>query len=99
MDVSMQAIITVVGKDQVGIIAGISNMLADHRVNIVDITQSIVKDYFNMFMIVDLSEATSSFKAIKDSFLKCEEELGVEINFQRSEVFETMHRVSGVRHD
>ncbi len=95
----MQAIVTVVGKDQVGIIAEVSALLAENNVNIVDISQSLVQDYFNMFMVVDLKQTKESFKSMKEKFQVLSEKLGIEINFQRTEVFETMHRIAGAQND
>ena len=86
-------VITVVGKDSVGIIAGVCTYLADHQVNILDISQTIVSGYFNMMMITDISGATKSFAAISDEMEKLGEEIGVVIKCQREEIFEKMHRI------
>ncbi|HEY4537936.1 MAG TPA: ACT domain-containing protein [Erysipelothrix sp.] len=95
----MKAIVTVVGKDQVGIISQVSKVLAENNVNILDIDQSILEGYFNMFMIVDLTETKNSFSEVQDNLYALKTSLGVEITMQRTEVFETMHRVSGVKND
>lgn len=95
----MKAIVTVVGKDQVGIIAQVSACLADNKVNILDIDQSILEGYFNMFMIVDLKNAKKEFNLIQEALNQLKEKLGVDIIIQRTEVFEAMHRVSGVKND
>lgn len=91
----MKSIITVVGKDKVGIIAEVSNLLAENNINILDIDQSIMEGFFNMFMIVDTENSTSDFKEIVESFDKLGEELGVSITVQRAELFEEMYRISG----
>ena len=91
----MKSIITVVGKDKVGIIAEVSNLLAENNINILDIDQSIMEGFFNMFMIVDTENSTSDFKEIVESFGKLGEELGVNITVQRAELFEEMYRISG----
>ena len=88
-----KAIITVVGKDTVGIIAKVCTYLAEHGVNILDISQTIVSGYFNMMMITDISGATKSFAAISDEMEKLGEEIGVVIKCQREEIFEKMHRI------
>lgn len=95
----MKAIVTVVGKDRVGIISQVSKVLAENNVNILDIDQSILEGYFNMFMIVDLTETKNSFSEVQDNLYALKTSLGVEITMQRTEVFETMHRVSGVKND
>ena len=88
-----KTIITVVGKDTVGIIAKVCTYLAENQINILDISQTIVSGYFNMMMITDISGATKSFAAISDEMEKLGEEIGVVIKCQREEIFEKMHRI------
>ena len=88
-----KTIITVVGKDTVGIIAKVCTYLAENGINILDISQTIVSDFFNMMMITDISGATKSFAAISDEMEKLGEEIGVVIKCQREEIFEKMHRI------
>ena len=88
-----KAIITVVGKDTVGIIAKVCTYLSDSGVNVLDISQTIVSGYFNMMMIVDLGGAKKSFADISDDLDKVGEEIGVAIKCQREEIFEKMHRI------
>lgn len=88
-----KAIITVVGKDTVGIIAKVCTYLSGSGVNVLDISQTIVSGYFNMMMIVDLSGAKKSFADISDDLDKVGEEIGVAIKCQREEIFEKMHRI------
>ena len=88
-----KTIITVVGKDTVGIIAKVCTYLAENGVNILDISQTIVSGYINMMMITDISGATKSFAAISDEMEKLGEEIGVVIKCQREEIFEKMHRI------
>ena len=88
-----KTIITVVGKDTVGIIAKVCTYLAENGVNILDISQTIVSGYFNMMMITGISGATKSFAAISDEMEKLGEEIGVVIKCQREEIFEKMHRI------
>ena len=88
-----KTIITVVGKDTVGIIAKVCTYLAENGINILDISQTIVQDYFNMMMIVDYSKADKEFGEIVDDLDKLGEEIGVRIRCQREEIFTKMHRI------
>ena len=88
-----KVIITVVGKDTVGIIARVCTYLAENKINILDISQTIVQGYFNMMMVTDMTEAK---KELGDVFKELEdlgEDIGVNIRCQRSEIFEKMHRL------
>ena len=86
-------IITVVGKDTVGIIARVCTFLAENGINILDISQTIVSGYFNMMMIVDMSKSDIEFMEASDSLEKLGEEIGVVIKCQREEIFDSMHRI------
>ena len=88
-----KAIITVVGKDTVGIIAKVCTYLSESGVNVLDISQTIVSGYFNMMMIVDLSGAKKSFADISDDLDKVGKEIAVAIKWQREEICEKMHRI------
>ena len=88
-----KAIITVVGKDTVGIIAKVCTYLSDNGVNVLDISQTIVSGYFNMMMIVDMSGAKKAFSEISDEMDGLGEQIGVAIKCQREEIFEKMHRI------
>ena len=88
-----KTIITVVGKDQVGIIARVCAYLAEKQINILDISQTIVSGYFNMMMVVDRTNATNSFGDMADEMEKVGEEIGVVIKCQREEIFDKMHRI------
>ncbi len=88
-----KVIITVVGKDTVGIIARVCTYLAENKINILDISQTIVQGYFNMMMVTDMTDAK---KELGDVFKELEvlgEDIGVNIRCQRSEIFEKMHRL------
>ena len=89
----MKGIITVVGKDTVGITAKVCTYLAENNINILDISQTIVQGYFNMMMIVDMNEAKEEFREVSEELNKIGEEIGVTIRCQRSEIFEKMHRL------
>ena len=82
-----KAVITVVGKDTVGIIAKVCTYLANNKVNILDISQTIVQDYFNMMMIVDTNESVKEFKTLSEELIQIGEEIGVVISLQREEIF------------
>ena len=86
-------IITVSGVDQIGIVAKVANVLADYRVNIEDIKQSLMQDYFVMFLLGDISQAEKSFKEIKEAIQKAGEELQMEIWVQKKQIFDRMHNV------
>ena len=86
-------VVTVVGKDTVGIIAKICTYMAEHGINILDISQTIMSGFFNMMMIVDVSAATEPFETISDELTKGGEEIGVSVRCQREEIFDSMHRV------
>lgn len=88
-----KTIITVVGKDTVGIIAKVCTYLADNNVNILDISQTIVQDYFNMMMIVDMNNITKKFGNIADELQALGEEIGVIIKCQQEDIFNSMHRI------
>ena len=88
-----RAIITVVGKDTVGIIAKVCTYLADNQINILDISQTILQGIFTMTMLVDLSVSNSSFAEVKDALDALSGELGVQITMQREEVFRFMYRL------
>ena len=88
-----KAIITVVGKDTVGILARVCTYLAENGVNILDISQTVVQEYFNMMMIVDASGSGKNVAEIGGGLAALGEDMGLQIKCQRSEIFEKMHRV------
>ena len=88
-----KAIITVVGKDRVGIIAGVCTYLAENQINILAITQTIVKGFFNMMMVVDVENITKSFGEVAQELEQVGEEIGVSVKIQREEIFLKMHRI------
>ena len=88
-----KSIITVVGKDQVGIIARVTTYLYERIVNIEDISQSIVGGYFNMMMIVDTSEANREFLALSQELEELGKTIGVLIKLQREDIFKSMQRI------
>lgn len=88
-----KVIITVLGKDTVGIIAKVCTYLAENGINILDISQTIVSGYFNMMMIVDLSSATKPFADVSVDLEGLGKDIGVSVKCQRAEIFEMMHRI------
>jgi len=88
-----KVIITVVGKDTVGIIAKVCTYLAANQVNILDISQTIVQGFFNMMMIVDMDKAEEPFEKIALGLERLGGEIGVRIKCQREEIFTKMHRI------
>lgn len=89
----MRAVITVLGKDTVGIIAGVSNILADSNVNILDITQTIMQDVFTMITLVDISSCNIPFDILSEKLDKKGVELGLKIQIQHEDIFNSMHRI------
>ncbi len=86
-------IITVSGVDRIGIVAKVANVLADNKVNIEDIKQTIMQDYFVMFLLGDISKSEKSFKEIKEALQKAGEELQMEIWVQKKQIFDKMHNI------
>jgi ACT domain-containing protein len=89
----MKAIVTVIGKDSVGIIAKVSGILAENMVNIMDISQTILQDYFAMIMLVDLTDMKLSFSDLSNKLAEKGKTTGVQIKIQREEVFKAMHQI------
>lgn len=88
-----KVIITVVGKDTVGIIARVCTYLAENGVNILDISQTIVQDYFNMMMIADIANGKQPFERVAADLEQVGKDIGVVIKCQREEIFTSMHRI------
>ena len=89
----MKAVITVTGKDKIGIIAMASNECAKYGANIVDISQTVLNEYFAMFMLVSLEALTVDFAAFADALIKKGREVGVDIRVMHEDIFNTMHRI------
>ena len=88
-----KAIITVVGQDTVGIVARVCTYLSEHKVNVLDISQTIIDGFFNMMMIVDVTDSSAEFGNLVEDLDKLGEEIGVRIRCQREEIFTKMHRI------
>lgn len=89
----MKAVITVTGKDSVGIIAGVSALCTDHNANIVDITQSVLSEYFAMIMLVEIDKLSTPFNAFADALAAWGREKGLDIRAMHEDIFNTMHHV------
>jgi ACT domain-containing protein len=88
-----KGIMTVIGKDTVGIIAKVCTYLADNNINILDINQTILSGYFNMMMVVDYTNTNKGFTVVIDELEKVGEDIGVQIRLQDEEIFKKMHRI------
>ncbi len=93
MDNVAKAVVTVLGLDRKGIIAGVSRVLYEHNVNILDIAQTVRSDYFNMMMVVDVSAPDCSFEQLSTELSSLGGRLNLQIRIQRSDIFEAMHQV------
>ena len=89
----MKAIVTVVGKDQVGIIAGVCNRLAEHNINVLDISQTVMQGYFTMMMVVDLSRCDAAFDELSRSIKDYGEGRELSIRIQLEDIFDAMHKL------
>lgn len=88
-----KAIVTVIGHDRVGIIAAVSACLANYHVNILDITQTVLQNYFTMIMLTDISDTTISYEGLVDVLNQLASELDMTIRIQHEDIFEAMHRI------
>ncbi len=89
----MQVVLTIVGKDKVGITAKVSNALAEMNINIININQNIMQGFFNMVLIADMAEANVPIAEARDKMAALGVEIGVEIRLQSEEIFSAMHRI------
>ncbi len=88
-----RVVVTVVGKDKVGIIAGVANTLAGCNANIIDISQTIMEEFFTMIMLVDITDCTVDFASLIELLDNCGTELGVKITAVHEDIFHFMHRI------
>lgn len=89
----MRAVITVIGKDMVGILAGVSNICADRKVNIIEVTQSIMQDMFAMIMMVDISEANVPFAQLSAELNEFGKQNALSVHIMHEDIFNSMHRI------
>ena len=89
----MRAIVTVIGKDQVGIIAAVCSLLSEKNVNVLDISQTVLQEYFTMIMLVDTANATVPFARLREDLAEAGRERNLDIRIQREDIFNAMHRI------
>ena len=89
----MKAIVTVVGRDRVGIIAGVCTALADFNVNVLDISQTVMQGYFTMMMAAEVSECNVPLAELATRMETTGKEMGLSIRVQREDIFQAMHRI------
>lgn len=89
----MKAVLSVIGKDRIGIIYNVSHILAENKVNILDINQTILQEYFTMMMLVDLSTMSCHFNELKKKLDLLGNQLGLSINIQHEDIFNSMHKI------
>ncbi|MDN2453289.1 ACT domain-containing protein [Lactobacillus sp. UCMA15818] len=89
----MKAILTTIGKDQVGIIAGVSQFLAEKKINILDVSQTIMDGYFTMMMMVEIKDEKADFAVLSEELNELGTKLGVEIKIRREEIYHAMHQL------
>lgn len=89
----MRAIVTVVGPDRVGIIAEVCGLLADCNINIIDISQTVMQDFFTMMMLADTSKSNTDFDGVAEALEKKGQEMELTIRIQREDIFKAMHRI------
>ena len=89
----MKAIVTVIGKDRVGITAAVCALMAQHNINILDISQTVLQDYFTMVMLVDTAACTASIGEMADLLEQAGKEQELSIRIQREDIFNAMHRI------
>ena len=89
----MNAIVTVIGEDKVGIIAKVSSIMAERNINILDISQTIMGNFFTMIMMIDVSNTSEDMQSVRKLLEKAGDEFGVNINVQHKDVYEAMHRI------
>lgn len=90
---NIKAVVTVLGIDRKGIIAGVSKVLLENDANILDISQTVISEYFNMVLVADVSSPDCDFARLSESLAALGEEMGLQIRVQRSEIFEAMHQI------
>ena len=89
----MKAIVTVVGKDRVGIIAGVCTALANYNINVLDISQTVMQGYFTMMMATDVSQSSVPMAKLAEELERIGKDMGLSIRIQREDIFEAMHRI------
>ena len=89
----MRAVVAVIGKDTVGILAKVSTICADFNANVMDVTQTIMQDLFAMTMLVDITNCTEQYSVLAEKLKKCGEEMNLQIHVMHEDIFNSMHRI------
>ena len=89
----MKAVVTVVGKDTVGILAKVSTACVEHNANIIDVTQSVMKDMFTMVMLIDISDLSSDYSTLQNSLYTLGDKIGMKIHVMHEDIFNSMHHI------
>jgi ACT domain-containing protein len=89
----MRAVITVIGKDMVGILARVSAICAKNQVNVIEVTQSVLQDLFAMIMLVDISKCTVPFSQLSDELTSAGNEMNLKVHVMHEDIFNSMHRI------
>jgi len=89
----MKAVVTVVGRDTVGILAKITAVCAEHNANVIDVTQSVMQDLFTMVMLLDISDIKSDFSSLQNMLYELGEKIGMKIHVMHEDIFNSMHHI------
>ncbi len=89
----MKAVVTVVGRDTVGILAKVASACVEHNANIIDVTQSVMKDIFSMVMLIDISDLTSDFSDLQNTLYDLGDKIGMKIHVMHEDIFNSMHHI------
>ena len=89
----MRAVVAVIGKDTVGILARVTAICAEHRANVMDVTQTVMQDLFAMTMLIEISELSVEFSAFSDELKKAGDEMGLQIHVMHEDIFNSMHKI------
>lgn len=89
----MRAVVAVIGKDTVGILARVTAICAEHRANVMDVTQTVMQDLFAMTMLIEISELSVGFSELTDELKKAGDEMGLQIHVMHEDIFNSMHKI------
>jgi len=89
----MKAVVTVVGRDTVGILAKVSVVCAEHNANVIDVTQSVMKDLFTMVMLLDITDITGDFAVLQNALYELGDKIGMKIHVMHEDIFNSMHHI------
>ncbi len=89
----MRAVVAVIGKDTVGILAKVTAICAEHRANVMDVSQTVMQDLFAMTMLIEISDLSIEFSAFSDELKKAGDEMGLQIHVMHEDIFNSMHKI------